>query len=89
MSELRATTERWRKRSKVAYQLRPVALDELGLGRALNGYLDAWQRRSGIAVDLFVAGIDDPRLPPTSRRRCTVSSKRLPTTSTSTPAPRA
>ncbi|HYQ18612.1 MAG TPA: PAS domain-containing protein, partial [Polyangiaceae bacterium] len=64
LRELRATAERVAGEiHQVAYQLRPVALDELGLGRALNGYLEGWQQRSGITADLVVAGIDTPRLP--------------------------
>jgi len=48
---------------QLASQLRPVALDALGLSQALSTYLDAWSERSGIAVDFFGSGIDEPRLP--------------------------
>lgn len=62
--ELRATAERvGHEIHQLASELRPVALDQLGLGRALAGYLDSWAARSGIAVDFFSAGLDAPRLP--------------------------
>ncbi|HEX3777843.1 MAG TPA: chemotaxis protein CheB [Polyangiaceae bacterium] len=48
---------------QLATELRPVALDQLGLQGALSGYLDSWRERSGVAVDLFCAGIDQQRLP--------------------------
>jgi len=48
---------------QLASQLRPVALDALGLSQALTTYLDGWSERSGVAVDFFSSGIDEPRLP--------------------------
>jgi signal transduction histidine kinase len=64
LRELRATTERvGREIHHLAQELRPVALDQLGLSRALSGYLDAWAERSGINVDFVSAGVDEPRLP--------------------------
>ncbi len=48
---------------QLASQLRPVALDVLGLSQALATYLDAWGERSRVAVDFFSSGIDEPRLP--------------------------
>ena len=64
LRELRATAEQvGREIHQLAQELRPVALDELGLSRALSGYLDAWAERSGINVDFVSAGIDEPRLP--------------------------
>ena len=47
---------------QLATQLRPVALDELGLSRALSGYLETWGARSGVAVDFVSSGIETPRL---------------------------
>jgi two-component system CheB/CheR fusion protein len=65
LKELRVTTERLaREIHQLATELRPVALDQLGLARALTGYLDAWLARTGIAVDFVSAGIEDARLPP-------------------------
>jgi two-component system CheB/CheR fusion protein len=65
LRELRIATERLAKEiHHLATELRPVALDQLGLARALTGYLDAWLTRTGIAVDFVSAGIEDVRLPP-------------------------
>jgi two-component system CheB/CheR fusion protein len=65
LRELRAIAEQiGREVHQLASQLRPVALDELGLSRALSGYLDAWAARSGISMDFFATGIDESRLPP-------------------------
>jgi signal transduction histidine kinase len=62
--ELRATAEQvGREIHQLASELRPVALDALGLSRALSGYLDIWAERSGISVDFLSSGIDEPRLP--------------------------
>ncbi len=61
---LRATAERaGREIHQLASELRPAALDELGLSRALSGYLDSWAERNGILVDFLSSGIDEPRLP--------------------------
>jgi two-component system CheB/CheR fusion protein len=63
LKELRVTTERLaREIHHLATELRPVALDKLGLARALTGYLDAWLARTGIAVEFVGAGIEE-RLP--------------------------
>ncbi|MET0413202.1 MAG: chemotaxis protein CheB [Polyangiaceae bacterium] len=63
--ELRATTEQvGREIHQIASQLRPVALDELGLVGALSSYLSVWGGRTQIAVDFVSAGIEDARLPP-------------------------
>jgi len=48
---------------QLASQLRPVALDSLGLAQALAAYLEGWRERSGVAVDFFSSGIEEPRLP--------------------------
>jgi signal transduction histidine kinase len=48
---------------RVALELRPVALDDLGLARALAGYLEAWQARTGVPVDWVALGIEERRLP--------------------------
>jgi len=64
LRELRAAAEQvGREIHQLASELRPAALDELGLSRALCGYLDAWAERSGIPVDFLSSGIDEPRLP--------------------------
>jgi len=64
LRELRSAAERvGREIHQLASELRPASLDELGLSRALTGYLDAWAERSGTSVDLLCSGIDEPRLP--------------------------
>ncbi len=47
----------------LAWELRPAALDDLGLHTALSNYLEKWSERSGIAVDLQDDGLEKPRLP--------------------------
>ncbi len=47
----------------LAWELRPAALDDLGLHTALSNYLEKWSKRSGIAVDLQDDGLEKPRLP--------------------------
>lgn len=47
----------------LAVQLRPAALDDLGLSRAISTYVDMWSARAGIRVELHVGNIDEPRLP--------------------------
>jgi two-component system, chemotaxis family, CheB/CheR fusion protein len=64
LRELRAAAEQvGREIHQLATQLRPVALDELGLARALTGFLDGWMTRTGIEVDFVSAGIEEVRLP--------------------------
>jgi two-component system CheB/CheR fusion protein len=64
LRELRATAEQVGSEiHQLASELRPIALDELGLSRALQGYLDGWLTRTGIAVDFVSAGIEEARLP--------------------------
>ena len=51
------------KAHTIAWELRPAALDDLGLQSALTQYLERWSQRSGVAVDpLF--HLDGERLPP-------------------------
>ncbi|HKO51576.1 MAG TPA: chemotaxis protein CheB [Polyangiaceae bacterium] len=64
LRELRAAAEQVGKEIHLlASALRPAALDELGLSRALSGFLDSWAARNGISVDFLIAGIDEQRLP--------------------------
>ena len=49
---------------RVALELRPTALDDLGLPEALAQYADEWTRRSGVAAELRVNGLGEGRLPP-------------------------
>jgi len=48
----------------VALELRPTALDDLGLPEALAQYADEWTRRSAVAAELRVNGLGEGRLPP-------------------------
>ena len=48
----------------LAQELRPPALDELGLQTAVDGYLKTWSSRSGIPVDFECHGMDRRRIAP-------------------------
>jgi two-component system, chemotaxis family, CheB/CheR fusion protein len=64
LRELRTTAEHvGREIHHLASELRPIALDELGLARALASYLETWRSRTEINVDFVSAGIEEPRLP--------------------------
>ena len=43
-------------------ELRPTALDDLGLHTALANYLDEWSKRSTVAIDFHSNGLLDERL---------------------------
>jgi len=47
----------------LAWELRPAALDDLGLEMAISNYVEKWSERSSIALD-FHSGLDKCRLPP-------------------------
>jgi signal transduction histidine kinase len=47
----------------LAWELRPAALDDLGLLTALQNYTEKWSERSGIAVDFHSGGLKRERLP--------------------------
>lgn len=47
---------------RAAADLRPAALDDLGLHKALLACASAWSERSGVAIDVQMVG-DDERLP--------------------------
>jgi PAS domain S-box-containing protein len=47
---------------QLVWELRPTALDDLGLRAALANYVAEWSRRVGIAVDLHTSGLLDDRL---------------------------
>lgn len=49
---------------QLALELRPTALDDLGLFTALTNYAEAWSARSGIAVDFHGNELERERLPP-------------------------
>ena len=47
----------------LAMELRPTALDDLGLVVALATYAETWSERSGMEIDLQQDGLDEERLP--------------------------
>ena len=47
----------------LSLELRPTALDDLGLLAALANYAEEWAERSGIEVDFHSTGMDEVRLP--------------------------
>jgi PAS domain S-box-containing protein len=48
----------------LVWQLRPTALDDLGLRAALANYVQDWSKRVGISVQLHTSGLADTRLAP-------------------------
>jgi PAS domain S-box-containing protein len=46
----------------LVWQLRPTALDDLGLRAALTNYVQDWSRRVGVSVELHTSGLADSRL---------------------------
>lgn len=48
----------------LAWELRPAALDDLGLQTALTNYVEKWSERGGVAVDFHCGDINKRRLPP-------------------------
>jgi signal transduction histidine kinase len=44
-------------------ELRPSALDDIGLRAAVQNYLDEWAARAGVEVDYHASGLDAGRLP--------------------------
>jgi len=47
----------------LALELRPTALDDIGLQAALANYAEGWSERSGIDMDFHGIGLDEGRLP--------------------------
>lgn len=52
-----------RELHNVAVELRPTALDDLGLQAAMANYAENWSERSGVEVDFHATGVDGDRLP--------------------------
>lgn len=48
---------------QLAWDLRPPALDDLGLTTALRRYAQEWSTHSGIPLDLHCGNVDENRLP--------------------------
>jgi PAS domain S-box-containing protein len=47
----------------LVWELRPTALDDLGLQAALSNYVQNWSKRSRISAELQMSGLLDDRLP--------------------------
>ena len=47
----------------LVWELRPTALDDLGLRAALTNYVQDWSKRVGIPAELHASGLLDDRLP--------------------------
>jgi PAS domain S-box-containing protein len=47
---------------QLVWELRPTALDDLGLRAALDNYVGTWSEREGIAAELHTSGLLDTRL---------------------------
>lgn len=48
----------------LAWELRPVSLDELGLGAALDTFVREWSKHFGIAAEFHTTGFSSERLTP-------------------------
>jgi PAS domain S-box-containing protein len=48
---------------QLVWELRPTALDDLGLRAALANYIQEWAERSNVAAELHTSGLMDERLP--------------------------
>jgi PAS domain S-box-containing protein len=53
-----------REAHDLAVDLRPTALDDLGLGPALAAYVALWSERTGVAAEFQPLGLEGHRLPP-------------------------
>ena len=63
LSELKAlAADLGRELNRIAWELRPMALDDLGLRRAITQYLEEWADRSHLEIDLAI-DLGDRRLP--------------------------
>ncbi len=60
----RMTAEMSRDMQHLALELRPPALDNLGLISTLRSHLEEWGERHGIECDFHAVGMDGGRLPP-------------------------
>ena len=49
---------------RLALQLRTSVIDALGLAEAITRYAQDCRRRSGLAIDVALPGLDELRLPP-------------------------
>jgi signal transduction histidine kinase len=64
LREVEATVGRiGREAHELALDLRPTALDDIGLAPALSAYVTRWSERCGLAADFQAVGLDGDRLP--------------------------
>ena len=49
---------------ELALEIRPTALDDLGLLRTLRNFVEEWSKRAGVEARFHSEGLDDRRLPP-------------------------
>jgi signal transduction histidine kinase len=49
---------------QLVWELRPTALDDLGLRAALTNYVQDWSARVGVPAELHMSGLMDDRLGP-------------------------
>ena len=47
---------------ELVWELRPTALDDLGLRAALTNYIQEWSQRTGVGAELHTSGLLDERL---------------------------
>ena len=73
----------------LAWELRPIALDELGLESALSNYATAWSEHFDAKAEFHARGLDDRRLPPEVESNSIGSHRRHLTTAPSMPNARA
>jgi len=65
LSQLQELTERLGlKMHNLAWELRPTALDDLGLHTALYNFVEEWSDRAQVMIDFQSIGLDERRLPP-------------------------
>ncbi len=58
------TTDVGQEVNQLAWEIRPTALDDLGLQKAFQQFLEEWAERSTLKFDVHLA-LNDRRLPPT------------------------
>jgi PAS domain S-box-containing protein len=64
VTDLRAIAQQLdRDVDHMVWELRPTALDDLGLRAALANYVQDWAKRVGVAAELHTTGLLDSRLP--------------------------
>jgi light-regulated signal transduction histidine kinase (bacteriophytochrome) len=64
LSELKSlTADVGHEVNRLAWELRPTALDDIGLQPAIQQYIEEWGQRSGLRFDLHLT-LSDRRLPP-------------------------